>query len=709
MVKTKFKQNKIKPVKNGVLNYESNSYAQTTTPFNRRELERKMNRTEIISLFWGAKEILRGDFKRVDYGRIILPFVVLCRLDGVLKETKEDVLEELEKLKGEDENLINARLDEITGYEFHNKSELDFESLINEPKHIHENMMEYLSGYSPNVKEILENFKFYNVVDELEKQGLLYKLVQHFTKAPVDTKSVTLHDMGTIYEELIRKISEATNEEAGEHFTPREVIHLMVNLIFSHDEELLQKQGLSRSIYDPAAGTGGMLAVAYDYIKDKNKNVDVKLFGQELLPYAYAICKSDMMIKNLELDNIKYGNSLTDQDGFQDKKFHYMLSNPPFGVDWGKYSPQIYDEAEKGHDGKFGAGTPRKSDGSLLFLMHMISKMKSPEEGGGRISIVLNGSPLFTGEAGSGESDIRKWIIKNDMLEAIIAMPDQLFYNTGIFTYIWVVTNKKPDERKGKIQLINTTSDKFYVKMKSSLGMKRNLIEEDEEKNLHQITEITNLFKDFKEGEYSKIFENDYFGYTRITVELPLKRNFQVNDERIQNLKDNVSFNKLHLDKETEKLPSQNQILKTLEKMPTRLYKDHSEFSNDLKQIFVENDVKLTIPLQKIIENTLSERDETAEPQYEKEGDEHPMADSELRDFENIPLSQNVEEYFENEVVKYLPDAWIDESRTKIGYEIPFRRQFYKFNTPLALKKIDGEIKKLHENISTDLEELMDE
>ena len=663
-----------------------------------------MEINEIISLAWGAKEILRGDFKRIDYGRIILPFVVLRRLGRVLEDTKEDVLKELEKHKGSDEKLLDAILNDVTGYKFHNKSKYDLELLLADPENIHKNMKTYLRGFSKDVRDIFEDFKFNNTIDELDKQGILYNIVQHFAKAPLDPKTVDQHKMGNIYEELIRKTSEATNEEAGEHFTPREVIRLMVNLIFAEDENLLKQKGVSRRIYDPAAGTGGMLAIAQDHIREINPNARTELYGQELLPFAYAICKSDMMLKELDLEKIKYGNSLTDQDGFPDEKFHYMLSNPPFGVDWGKYETKIYSEREKGFQGKYGAGLPRKSDGSLLFLMHMISKMKSKQDGGGRIVMVLNGSPLFTGEAGGeSESSIRKWIIENDMLEAIIAMPDQLFYNTGIYTYLWIVTNNKDKSRQGKIQLINASGEQFYEKMKSSLGMKRNEISQS------QIKEITKIFKEFKESEFSKIFDNEDFGYTRITVERPLKRNFQTSDERIEILKQEKNFANLPESKATDKIPSQNQVLNCINKIPKKLYKNYSEFSNILKKVFEENNVRLSSPLQKTIENALSERDEYAEPYFNKPDDPHPVPDSDLRDYENIPLKQDIDEYFENEVKKYVPDAWIDEStRGRVGYEIPFTRHFYKYESLQPLNEIDAKIKQLQKEICAGLEELMD-
>ena len=686
------------------LEYESNSYLKTITQHYEKG-EKSMEVSEIISLAWGAKEILRGDFKRIDYGRIILPFVVLRRLGRVLEETKEEVLQELEKHKDSDEKLLDEILNDITGFKFHNKSKYDLELLLADPENIHKNMKIYLSKFSKDVRDIFENFKFNNTIDELDKQGILYNIVKHFAKAPLDHKTFDQHKMGNIYEELIRKTSEATNEEAGEHFTPREVIRLMVNLIFAEDENILKQKGVSRRIYDPAAGTGGMLAIAQDYIREINPNVTTTLYGQELLPFAYAICKSDMMLKELDLDKIKYGNSLTDQDGFPNEKFHYMLSNPPFGVDWGKYETKILSEREKGFQGKYGAGLPRKSDGSLLFLMHMISKMKSKKDGGGRIVMVLNGSPLSTGEAGGeSESSIRKWIIENDMLEAIIAMPDQLFYNTGIYTYLWIVTNNKDKSRQGKIQLINASGEKFYEKMKSSLGMKRNKISE------FQIKDITTIFKKFKEGEFSKIFDNEYFGYTRITVESPLKRNFKTSDERIAILKQEKNFTSLPKNKATEKIPSQNQILNCINKIPKKSYKNYPEFSKKLKEVFDESNVRLSVSLQKTIENALSERDELAEPYFNKSDDSHPVPDPDLRDYENIPLKQDIDEYFENEVKKYVKDAWIDEStRDKIGYDIPFTRQFYKYKPLLPLKEINKEIRQLQTEISVGLKELMDE
>ncbi len=687
--------------------YENDTVRINKTPLNPDISKESMSMSDIENLAWGAKEILRDDFKKTEWGKTILPFIVLRRLERVLESTKDKVSAEYEKLKGEKPEYLEARLNKISGHPFHNKSKYNLEFLLADSKNIQKNMQAYLRGFSDNVKDIFDNFGFETTINKLDKQDILYQMIQRFASSELDfdPKKIDNHMMGMIYEEIIRRANEATNEEAGHHFTPREIITLMVNLLFAEDKEALKKKGIIRTIYDPASGTGGMLSISSEYIEKINPDAIIDVFGQEINGETYAVCKSDMLIKDLDLNRIKFGNSLImgkNGDGFPNEKFHYMLSNPPFGVDWGKYEKGINDEAEKGSEGKYGAGLPRKSDGSLLFLMHMISKMKPKEEGGSRIAIVLNGSPLFTGEAGSGESNIRKWIIENDMLEAIIAMPDQMFYNTGIFTYIWIVTNNKTQKRKSKVQLINTIGEEFYTKMKSSLGNKRNYI------NDAQIQAITKIFDDFKEGKYCKIFENKDFGYTRITVERPLKRNFQVSPERIKILEQENTFKKLDEVKAKPKEPKCKDVLTILKKMPTKLYKDYDEFSNDLKNAFSHADFKLSAPLQKIIENSLSERDETAKPQKDAKG--NLVSDSDLRDNENIPLKQDIDKYFEKEVLPYVPDAWIDDStRDKIGYEIPFTRHFYVYKPLRSLEEIDKEIRQLQKEISKGLEELMDE
>jgi type I restriction enzyme M protein len=663
---------------------------------------------EIISLAWDAKEILRGDFKKNKWGEIILPFVVLRRLERVLEPTKEEVLQEYKKLEKFDENLIEARLNQITKQYFHNRSQYDLDLLLADSKNIYANMKNYLRGFSENVRDVFDNFDFNTTIQELQKRKLLYKIVQHFAKADLNVETIDNHMMGTIYEELVRKTSVATNEDAGEHFTPREVIKLMTMLLFSPHSEFLRQEHLIRTIYDPAAGTGGMLSIASEYIHSLNPAVTIDVFGQELNPETYSICKSDMMLKGLDLNKIKQGNSLIRSkedvpgDGFPYEKFHYMLSNPPFGVNWGKkYEAEIKEEADKKYKGKYGPGLPRKSDGSLLFLLHMISKMKGVEQGGSRIAIVFNSSPLFTGEAGSGESDIRKWIIENDMLEAIVALPDQLFYNTGILTYIWIVNNNKELKRRGKVHLINAVS--FYEKMKTSLGQKRKYISDE------QIKEIVALYEGFEENTFCKILDNEDLGYVRITVERPLKRNFKITDDRLERLNQEPAFQKLAEFPTILKEPTKGNVIETLKRIDsTKIFKDYEEFWSVVRDTFSHANFKLSPNLQKAIENALSDRDDTARPFLEKDG--KPIPDTELRDYENVPLKEEIEIYFKRHVLPYVSEAWhgggSGSSRNVVGYEIPFTRYFYKYNPLRPLEEIDAEIKQIENEIFEGIKEL---
>lgn len=491
------------------------------------------NFSEKANFLWSIADLLRGHYKQSDYGKVILPFTVLRRLDYLLKPTKKAVLAEYEACKNQPQEVIELKLNKAGGFKFHNHSKFDFHELARDANHIGANFLHYLNGYSAGVREIVEYFGFKDQVKKLDEYDLLYQVVKKCAEAEDIFKDVDTLGMGYIFEDLIRRFAELSNETAGEHFTPREVIKLMVNLLFIHDRDILRKPGIVKTLYDPACGTGGMLSVAEDYLKDLNTGARLELFGQEINPESYAICKSDMLIKGQNPQNIKFGNTFT-QDGLANERFDYMLSNPPFGVDWKKAEKHIKAEYENlGHAGRFGAGLPPISDGSLLFLQHMIAKMKRPaanspqkgvEPSGSRIAIVFNGSPLFSGSAGSGPSDIRKWIIENDWLEAIVAMPDQLFYNTGIATYIWIVTDHKPKERRGKVQLINATGTEqpdrdnpFYQKMLRSLGNKR--------KEIHPtaIADITRIYGEFREGPHCKIFDNTDFGYHRITVERPLR------------------------------------------------------------------------------------------------------------------------------------------------------------------------------------------
>ncbi|NQT18382.1 MAG: N-6 DNA methylase, partial [Planctomycetes bacterium] len=500
---------------------------------------------------------------------------------------------------------------------------------------------------------------------------------------------------GYIYEELLRRFSEQSGEEAGEHFTPREVIRLMVELL------AIPIPDRHLSIYDPACGTGGMLSVAQEYLAELNPDATLEVFGQELNEESYAICKSDMMLKGQDPENVKFGNSFT-HDGLPDDTFHYCISNPPFGVEWKTAAPAIKAEHEaRGYAGRFGAGLPRINDGSLLFLQHMISKMKQPEDGGSRVAIVFNGSPLFTGAAGSGESEIRRWIIENDWLEAVVAMPDQLFYNTGIFTYLWIVTNRKPKRRRGKIQLINAVS--LFQKMRKSLGQKRHELSEE------HIAQVTRIYGEFHQSEYSKIFDNEDFGFRKIRVERPLRLKFQVTPERIEALRAVKAFENLATSKKKkgskaaqaeieEGRRQQEAIVGLLQAYrPDDVYMDREAFVDGLKASAAEQGIKLAAPVLKAILATFSERDEEAEVCQDR--DLNPEPDPELRDYEEVPLKEDVQEYFAREVLPHVPDAWIDEEATKIGYEIPLNRHFYQYTPPRPLEEIEADIKEVEKDI----------
>lgn len=574
-----------------------------------------MNFTEKANFIWSVADLLRGDFKQSEYGKVILPFTVLRRFDCVLAPSKAKILEMNKTLTVSNKTPVFKR---FTGHDYYNVSEYDFAKMMDDSNAIETNLRDYINGFSDDVKEILDNFEIGTIIDRLKRANLLYLIVQKFNEIDLRDDTVDNLEMGYMFEELIRRFSEQSNETAGEHFTPREVIELMVDLLFDPDMDEMTKDGKVITVYDPACGTGGMLSVAQNKMVATNTKTTVVPFGQELNPETYATCKSDMILKNNTGSKIVLGNSFS-EDGFKYRDdgskytFDYMLSNPPFGVEWKKVEKFIKDEAEgQGYNGRFGAGTPRISDGSLLFLQHMISKMTPKDKGGSRIGIVFNGSPLFTGDAGSGESEIRKWIIENDLLEAVIALSDQLFYNTGISTYIWILTNRKADRRKGKIRLVNGVS--YFEKMRKSLGNKRNLISEQNR------AEIVRLYSMFEPHENYKDFDNADFGYSKITVERPLY-------------------------------------------------------------------------------------DADGKPETDKKGNK--KADSSLRDTETVPLKEDIQEYFRREVLPHVPDAWIDENKTKIGYEIPFTRHFYKFTPLRSSEEIMAEIKALEERISAGLREVL--
>ena len=671
-----------------------------------------INFQDKVNFIWSIAELLRGPYKKEQYGDVILPMAVLRRFDCVLAATKQEVLEKYEALKKSGLQNMDPVLNRISKQGFNNTSKYDFEKLLADPDNIANNLRNYINGFSKNAREIIEHFDFDKQITKLNDNNLLYLIVSEFNKIDLHPDKVSNTEMGYIFEELIRRFSE--HAEAGDHYTPREVIRLMVNILLNEDNEELTQPGLVVTVYDCCAGTGGMLSVAEQYLKELNPGIQVELFGQEINPQSFSICKSDMLIKGQNADNIILGDSFT-EDGHRGKTFRYMLTNPPFGVEWKKAEKFIREEYEKeGFNGRFGAGLPRISDGSLLFLQHLISKMKQDEKGS-RIAIIFNGSPLFTGDAGSGESEIRRWIIENDMLEGIIALPDQLFYNTGISTYIWIVTNRKNNDpmkgpvRTGKIQLVNAVD--FYQKMRKSLGNKRNEITEE------QIKEITRIYGEFKENEYCKIFDNEDFGYQKIVVERPLRLNFQVTEERINNLYNETAFNNLAKSKKKgaaglkeieEGKKIQQQIIETLRTMDsTILYKNRDEFTKVLKKAFKDSGIKLDSALLKAILSALSEKDETADICVDNKG--NPEPDPDLRDTENVPLKEDIHEYFEREVKPHVPDAWIDETKTKIGYEIPFTRHFYKYQPLRPSEEIMKEIIELEKSISEKLKKVMGE
>ncbi|GAB6100631.1 class I SAM-dependent DNA methyltransferase [Halanaerocella petrolearia] len=649
---------------------------------------------EKANFVWSIADILRGDYKQSDYGKVILPFTVLRRLDCVLEPTIEEVDQQQAKLEDmgleNPEPMLNETVNQILeeDYSFHNHSGFTFEKLKADQNHIADNLKCYINGFSSNVRKIIDYFNFEREIDRLDDANLLFKVMQKFAAIDLHPDVMTNLEMGYVFEELIRKFSEQSNETAGEHFTPREVIRLMVKLLFNEDsQDLLNEEGKLKTLYDPACGTGGMLSVAEEYVEEVNPEAHLELFGQELNPESYAICKSDMLLKGHNTANIKFGNSFT-EDGLRGEKFDYMLSNPPFGVNWKKVRDEIEDEHDQlGFDGRFGAGTPRVSDGSLLFLQHMISKMKEDE--GSRLGIIFNGSPLFTGGAGSGESEIRRWIIENDWLETIVALPEELFYNTGIATYIWILTSDKTEERKGKVQLINAVD--FYEDMRKSLGNKRSKI------SAQQIEEVAQIHQDFSEGEYCKIFDNQDFGYQRVAVEQPIRRSYQVTEETIEDFKETDGFQRIGERKNGEEY--QAQIIAGLEEKFEfgKVYSSHNEFMDVMEDIFSDISIRMYVYIKKALFAAFGEEDETAEPARDKKGNKKPNSD--LREYENIPLKEDINNYFDEEIKPHLPDAWINHDKTKIGYEIPFTRYFYEYEELRDLEEIDNDIKELEDEI----------
>lgn len=700
---------------------------------------------EIANFIWSICNLLRGPYKRNEYRKVILPLTVLRRFDCILAPTKSAVLKQHAALKTKPENIIRHKLSQITGHQFYNLSRLDLARLLDDPNQLAPNLNSYINGFSPNIRSIMERFDFGTQIARMADKDLLYLVIKGFVTIDLSPCRVDNVQMGYVFEELIRIGAEQSNEEAGEHFTPREVIRLMVNLLLSPEKDLARSH-VVKTIYDPACGTGGMLSVSEKYINDLNTDAQPKLFGQDLNDEAWAVCKSDMLIKGEDADNVILGDTFT-KDGFDrtpdGKKwtFDYMLANPPFGVEWKQQ--QRYIEQEKdglGFSGRFGAGTPRVNDGALLFLQHMLSKMRSPQDGGSRISIVFNGSPLFTGDAGGGESEIRRWIIENDWLEAIVALPEQLFYNTGISTYLWVLTNRKEKLRKSKVQLIDARA--FWVQMEKSLGNKRRRMgdpsDEKTRKDPDHIGEISKIFGDFRDGDsrtfteedpvthkpiqrqrvVGKVFDNEDFGYYKITVERPLRLNFQASDARIARIDAESGFKNLATS--TKKDPSirlreieagqkrQEKIRALLrafgKSTGQELFKDRREFLKSLREVDRALAVRLSPQELKAVLSALSERDAGAEICRDRDGQPEPDAD--LRDTETVPLKESIEEYFKREVLPHVTDAWIDHEKTKIGYEIPLNRHFYHYEPPRTLEAIETDLKELEGKILDLLKEV---
>ncbi len=693
-----------------------------------------MNHSEIVSFLWGVADLIRDTFKRGKYQDVILPLTVLRRLDCVLAGTKQKVLAKQSELRGKKLENLDPQLRRIAGFAFYNTSRYDFDKLLADAPHLAANLRNYIAGFSPNMREVLEKFDFDNTISKLDEAGLLFQVLERFRKVELHPDRIDNPTMGTIFEELIRKFNEALNENPGEHFTPRDVVHLMVDLMLAGDEKEIRARKAIRTVYDPCCGSGGMLMITKEHITSGlrkngdilrpavNTSAEIHLFGQESQPETWAVAKSDMFMKDptgRDADHIAYGSTLSN-DRHAGQAFDYLIANPPYGKDWKRDEDAVRAEHERGAAGRFSPGLPRISDGQLLFLLHMLAHAKEPDEGGSRIAIIMNGSPLFTGDAGSGESEIRRFILESDLLEALIALPEQLFYNTGIATYVWVVTNRKAPARRGKVQLIDATT--FWVPMRKSLGDKRREIPLDRSQDILRILvefrdgETRKVTKDGKEEDVviSRVFPATHFGFRKITVERPLRLNFQATPERIARLEDEKGVQALAQSKKKGAAGAQEQAegralqeaLRTLVRgLPASLVKDRDEFERLLDAGSKKSGVTIPASARKAILSALSERDETAAICHDKDG--NPEPDPDLRDTESVPLAEPVEAFFDREVRPHVPDAWIDTSKRDpkdgqvglVGYEINFNRYFYRYAPPRPLEVIEGEIRGIEQDI----------
>ena len=694
-----------------------------------------MNHSQIVSFLWGVADLIRDTFKRGKYQDVILPLTVLRRLDSVLAPTKPQVLEVQARFSGKIDNL-DPLLRKASGFAFYNTSRFDFEKRLADAPGIADNLRKYIAGFSPNMREVLEKFDFDNTISKLDESGLLFLVVQRFgdPKVRLHPDEVDNATMGTIFEELIRKFNEALNENPGEHFTPRDVVHLMVDLLLAGDEDRLGAKGIVRSVYDPCCGSGGMLTIAQEHIvagetrdgevlaEAVNPDADIHLFGQEVNPETYAICKSDLFMKSADgrdAEHVFFGSTLSG-DRHANDNFDYLIANPPYGKDWKRDQDAVRTEHDRGAAGRFGPGLPRISDGQLLFLLHMLAHQKEPGQGGSRVAIIMNGSPLFTGDAGSGESEIRRFILEHDLLEALIALPEQLFYNTGIATYVWVLTNRKRPERQGKVQLINASS--FWRQLRKSLGDKRREIPFERKEDILRLLaefedEATDPAGEDDEGRgtvVSRIYPTTHFGFRKITVERPLRLNFQASPGRIARLEEQRAFANLAVSrkrgeaKEKDEAAGRKQqaaIRALLQGLPDELFRDRADFEAALSAAAGEAKLKLAAPIRKAILSALSERHEAAAICRDKDG--RPEPDPDLRDTENVPLLEDVEAFFEREVKPHVPDAWINTERRDpqdgkvglVGYEINFNRYFYEYRPPRPLEEIEADIQQVEKEI----------
>ncbi|MEV6924533.1 class I SAM-dependent DNA methyltransferase [Dactylosporangium sp. NPDC051485] len=646
---------------------------------------------ELAGFIWSVADLLRGDYKQSEYGKVILPLTVLRRLDCVMEPTRREVWDRDASLKITNKDQL---LRIAAGLPFYNTSLQSFATIGASAPDVAKNLLDYINGFSANAREIIDKYEFETQIVRLANAKLLYPVVQRFADIDLSPGHIDNHQMGYVFEELIRRFSEISNETAGEHFTPREVIRLMVHLLVGADADRLTGPGNVINILDPACGTGGMLSAAEELITSLNPHVEVKLFGQEINAESYAICRSDMMLKGQDPSNIVFGNSFSDDQ--HAGPFDYMLANPPFGVEWKKVKDVVEEEAALGHARRFGAGLPRINDGSFLFLQHMLSKMETPERGGSRLAIVFNGSPLFTGAAGSGESEIRRWILENDYLEGIIGLPDQLFYNTGISTYFWILSNRKPDALKHKVILLDARDQ--WVKMRKSLGDKRKMISDD------QIAYITRLYADaltvavdpdHLDQARVKVFDTTGFGYHRITVERPLKLRFEITEDTLAALAES---------KPLARYEGRDSLIGAFKPLIGTTWPTKAEVKNALHAAAAAAGTAWPgAAVEKGIWDAVSISDPDGEVQKAKGA---VLPDPDLRDYENIPLKEDIESYFTREVVPHVSDAWIDETKTKVGYEIPFTRHFYVYEPPRPLAEIDAELRALESQIQALLSEV---